>query len=238
MIHRLATPALLLALLASAPFVHAEDDAGFVPLFDGKTLEGWEKHGGKATYEVVDGVIVGSSVPNTPNTFLCTEKQYGNFVLEYEFHVDSALNSGVQIRSQVFAEAKEIPVGGGKTKKMAADRVHGYQVEIDPNKPTRLWAGGIYDEARRGWLFPGKKGGDGAAFTKQGQKIYNKEGWNKIRVVAQGNRIQTFLNGEPRADFEDDLTPAGIIGLQVHGVGGRKDTLQARWRNIRIKVLD
>lgn len=228
----------LLALFTAAPALHAEDEAGFVPIFDGKTLEGWEQHGGKAKYEVVDGVIVGSSVPNTPNSFLCTKNSYGDFVLEYEFNVDSALNSGVQFRAEVFPEEKEIPIGEGKTKKMPADRVHGYQAEIDPNKPERMWVAGIYDEARRGWLFPGPKGGDKAAFTKQGQKLYKKDGWNKVSIVCKGNHIQTYLNGELRADFEDDLTPEGIIGLQVHGVGGKKETLQARWRNLRIKTLD
>lgn len=240
--HRLATFAFLsLACLAAAPLVAsplAAAEEGFVPLFDGKTLDGWEQHGGKAKYEVVDGMIVGSSVPNTPNSFLCTKLAYANFVLEYEFKVDSALNSGVQFRAEVFPDARSISLGDGKEKKMEADRVHGYQCEIDPNKPDRMWTGGIYDEARRGWLYPGPKGGDPAEFTKVGQKSYKPEEWNSVRIEANGPHIKSFLNGVARADFEDDLTPTGIIALQVHGVGGQKETLQARWRNLRIKTLD
>jgi len=204
--------------------VAAAEGDGFVPLFDGKTLEGWNQKGGKAKYEVIDGVIVGTSAPKTPNSFLCTNKAYGDFVLEYEFKVDQALNSGVQIRSHSLADYKD-------------GRVHGYQVEIDPNKPDRLWAGGIYDEARRGWLFPGSKGGDGKTFTEQGQRIYKKGDWNQVRVEAKGHRIRTWLNGEARADFEDDVTASGFIGLQVHGVGNKAEPLKARWRNLRIKEL-
>jgi hypothetical protein len=129
-------------------------DPEFRPLFDGKSFDGWTQHGGKAQYTLEDGMVVGTSVPNTPNSFLCTDKEYGDFELELEFKVHPDLNSGVQIRSQVFAEPKEVTLpdgkGGEKTYKFAADRVHGYQVEIDPK--ARAWSGGIYDEGRRGWL--------------------------------------------------------------------------------------
>lgn len=207
--------------LALAPFAHAADDEKFTDLFDGKTLAGWTQRGGKAIYKVEDGVIVGSSVPNTPNSFLCTEKAYGDFILEYEFKCDDALNSGVQIRSNSLPEFKK-------------GQVHGYQVEIDPNSPNRMWAGGIYDEGRRGWLYPGLRGGDAKQFTEQGKKLYKFGDWNKVRVEARGDRIRTWLNGEPRADMIDALTLEGFIGLQVHGVGGKTDTLTNRWRNIRI----
>ena len=112
--------------------------AEFKPLFDGKTLDGWIQRGGHARYSVEDGCIVGRTVPKTPNSFLCTGRDYDDFVLEYEFKVDPRLNSGVQIRS----ESRLDYMNG---------RVHGYQVEIDPDMDrARLWTAGIYDEARAG----------------------------------------------------------------------------------------
>lgn len=206
------------------------------PLFDGKSLTGWTQRGGKATYAVKDGTIVGTTAPSTPNSFLCTEKNYGDFVLEYEFKCHPELNSGVQIRSNAYDKEKVYDVGGKKIK-VAAGRVHGYQVEIDANKVSRAWMSGIYDESRRGWLYPGPKGGDAKAFTVQGQKLFKAEQWNHVRVECSGNRIRTFLNGELRADFEDDLTASGFIGLQVHGVGKRKDPISVAWRNIRIQEI-
>jgi len=216
---------------------NAADD-GFVHLFDGKSLDGWVQKGGKAKYRVEHGTIVGQTVPKTPNSFLCTSKNYGDFILEYEYKCDDELNSGVQFRSNCFDKETTVKVGDNKTRKIPAGRVHGYQCEIDPNKPARMWSGGIYDEARRGWLFPGLRGGDGAAFTEQGKKTYKKGEWNEVRIQCEGDHIQTWLNGEPRADFKDSLTAEGFIALQVHGVGGRKDPLEVRWRNLRIKELD
>ena len=210
---------------------------GFVSLFNGKNLDGWVKRGGKANYKVEGGAIVGTTVPNTPNTFLCTEQDYGDFILTYEYNVHPQLNSGVQIRSQAFDEAKEIKIGD-KTKKVTAGRVHGYQVEIDANKLSRSWMSGIYDEARRGWLYPGSKGGDAKKFTEQGIRLYKPEQWNSVKVECRGDSIKTWLNGELRADFNDDLTAKGFIGLQVHGVGKNETKMFAKWRNIKIKVLD
>lgn len=231
---------LVLPAMALAAFtLHstAQETDGFVSLFDGKTLDGWEKRGGAATYEVKDGVIVGTTKPNTPNTFLCTEKNYGDFVLEYEYKVHPKLNSGVQFRSNQYEEEKVYTLANGKEKKVPANRVHGYQAEIDANKLDRSWMSGIYDEGRRGWLFPGSKGGDAKAFTKQGQALYKSDDWNSVRIECKGDSIKTYLNGELRADFEDDLTPSGFIGLQVHGVGKETAPLYAMWKNIRIKEL-
>lgn len=227
-------------LILTSIITSVADEKGFKPLFNGKTLSSWEQKGGKAKYRIDKGEIAGSAVSGTPNSFLCTKKQYGNFILEYEFKAENPMNSGVQIRSQAFAEAKEIDLGNGKTRKVPKGRVHGYQVEIDPNKPDRMWTGGVYDEARRGWLFPGLRGGDKEKFTKQGQGLYNEKNWNKIRVEARGNHIRTWLNGELRADFKDGLTAKGFIGLQVHGIGKKKELVGAtiRWRNLRIKELD
>ena len=226
----------LFLLLASAPVAAAEEK--FTPLLDGQSLAGWTQHGGKAKYFVEENAIVGESVPLTSNSFLCTDKQYGDFILELDFKVDPRLNSGVQIRSQVFDKATTAADEGGKARSIPAGRVHGYQFEID-NDPgrNRFWSGGIYDEGRRGWLYPGLRGGDGAAFTEQGRKLSRLDGWNTLRVEAVGDTIKTWLNGEPRADFRDDLTPRGFIALQVHGVGDKTDKLQVRWRNIHLREL-
>jgi HEAT repeat protein len=190
--------------------------AGFVALFDGKTLEGWRPLGGRAEYRVEDGRIVGTTRAGEPNSFLCTERLFDDFVLELEFRVDPELNSGIQIRSNSLAEYRD-------------GRVHGYQVEIDPS--DRAWSGGIYDEARRGWLAPLEE-------ASPARQAFRQHGWNRLRVVARGDTIRTWLNSVPAAHLVDAMTPRGFIGLQVHGVGDRADPLHVRWRDIRIRELD
>lgn len=225
-------------LLAAALSCSAADD-GWVQLFNGKDLDGWVQRSGKAKYAVEDGAIVGTTVLGTGNSFLYPKETFGDFILEYEFKVDPKLNSGVQIRSEVFDEAKTLQVGG-KDVKIPADRVFGYQIEIDMDpKNDRWWTAGIYDEARRGWLYPGALGGEKKAFTDQGRKISKQGEWNKIRVEAKGASIKTWLNGEPRAEIQDSVTLKGIIAFQVHGVGKdpAKDGLKVMWRNIRLKKL-
>jgi hypothetical protein len=224
---------LAVALLAAPGIVAAAPagaDDGWVKLFNGKDLDGWVQRGGKAKYLVEDGQIVGRSVPNTANSFLCTKKDYGDFVLELEFKVDPALNSGVQVRSQCFDEPKAVELGGKKYK-IAAGRVHGYQVEIDPDvKRGRLWTGGIYDEGRRGWLNDLKN-------NEAARKAFKPNEWNKFRIECRGDSIKTWLNGVPAADLKDSVTPSGFIALQVHGVGKKTEPLEVRFRNLRIKEL-
>ncbi len=212
---------------------------GWTDLFNGKNLDGWTQRGGKATYTIEDGCIVGTSTLNTPNTFLCTGRDYSDFVLEYEFKVDPLLNSGVQIRSNCYSKETEL-TWDSKTIKIPADRVHGYQIEIDPEvKKDRWWSGGIYDEARRGWLFPGALGGEVKAFTDQGRTLFKQGEWNKVRVEAIGDTIKTTLNGEARASITDSLTGSGFIALQVHGIGQEKakEGTKVRWRNLRVQDL-
>jgi len=193
------------------------ETGGFVKLFDGKTLKGWTQRNGKAKYAVEKGCIVGTSVPNTSNSFLCTNKDYANFILELEFKVDPGLNSGVQIRSH-----------SKKTYKNG--RVHGYQVEIDPS--SRAYSGGIYDEATgRKWLYDLKD-------NEPARKAFKKEDWNQFRIIANGHSIKTWINGVPAADLKDDKVPKGFIALQVHSVKKKEQVgLQVRWRNIRLKAL-
>lgn len=228
----------ILLLLASSGALFA---AEWKPLFDGKSIDSWVKRGGKAAYRVDDGAIVGTSTLNTPNTFLCTPRDYTDFVLEYEFKVDPLLNSGVQIRSQEFDHATEIPTATDKMIKVPAKRVHGLQVEIDPEpKRARWWSGGIYEEAARGWMFPGFLGGNEKDFTKTGAGIFKQNDWNKVRVEARGPVVKTWLNGTERATITDFRVPSGFFGFQVHGIGNdkAKDGTEVRWRNIRIQELE
>jgi hypothetical protein len=212
----------------SLPAIAASPDDGWKSLFDGKDLEGWVQHGGHAKYSVENGEIVGTSVPNTGNSFLCTKRNYSDFILELEFKVQNGLNSGIQIRSECFDEPKVL-VLSGKPVKIPADRVHGYQVEIDPS--ARAWTGGLYDEARRGWLVDLKG-------NQPAREAFKAEKWNTFRIECKGDSIKTWLNGVPAVDYHDHMTPTGFIALQVHGVGKKTNPLTVRWRNIRIKELN
>lgn len=210
-----------------------------VDLLPGKELAGWVRRGGEATYSVQGKEIVGTSVMNTPNTFLCTEKTYGDFILEYDFKVDPRLNSGVQIRSECFDQKTRVE-WQGKSIEIPAGRVHGYQIEIDPDpKQDRWWTAGIYDEGRRGWLYPGQIGGEAKAFTDAGRKLFKQGQWNHVRVEAVGESIKTWLNGKPCAAIRDAMTLRGFIALQVHTIGSdaQKNGAQVRWRNLRVTDL-
>jgi hypothetical protein len=236
--HRSGFCGLLAATLVST----ASAEEGWINLFNGTNLDGWIEHSGKAKYTVADGVLTGESVLGTGNSFLCTTNSYGDFELEADYQCDALLNSGIQFRSNVFPEARTLTVAG-KAIKVAADRIHGYQCEIDMDvKRGRMWSAGIYDEARRGWLVPpdGEKGEKGKAFSVQGNRVSKNGEWNHLRILCQGDSIRTWLNGEPRSQITDQLTPRGVIGLQVHGIGqdAAKGGLKVRFRNLRLRELD
>lgn len=179
-----------------------------------KDLGNWQQLNGSALFKIEDGSITGTTVANSPNSFLCTKANYGDFILEFDTWFDPQMNSGVQFRS----ESKPDYQNG---------RVHGYQVELDPSE--RAWSGGIYDEARRGWLYPLDK-------NPEGQKALKVGDWNHYRIEAIGNSIRTWINGIPCADLVDDMTPSGFIALQVHSIGNdsTKTGLQVKWKNIKI----
>jgi len=207
-----------------------------VDLFNGRDLDGWVQRGGKAVFKVDGDSIVGISKAGTPNSFLCTVGDHADFVLEYEFKVDPKLNSGVQIRSHSYDEDYEIE-WQGRTIKIPAGRVHGYQVEIDPDTDRkRLWSAGIFDEARRGWLFPAAGNEEqGKAFSELGMRIYKPEDWNHVRVEAIGDSIKTWLNGTPCADLKDSMTARGFIALQVHSINNKAlEGTEVRWRNLKL----
>ncbi len=206
-----------MALVAVFLFVgcneEKKDDTPWISLFDGQTLNGWTQKGGVAEYMVRDETIVGTTVSNTPNSFMTSDKRYGDFILELEYKVDSSMNSGIQIRSNSFPHYRD-------------GRVHGYQIEIDPS--DRAWSGGIYDEGRRGWLNPLDN-------NPEAQKAFKQNDWNHYRIEAIGDTLKTWINGVPAAHLVDDKTASGFIGLQVHGIGKDKTPgTEIIWRNIKI----
>jgi len=225
-------------LILCASSTMAEDKTEWQDLFDGKTLNGWQQLNGMAKYEVRDGMIVGTTVQGSENSFLCTKNEYGNFILELDFKVDEGLNSGIQIRSQSLKEYKD-------------GRVHGYQVEIDPkqkefysrrpanllasgeeippNKEPRRWTGGIYDEARRGWLC-------NLTRNEKARNAFIPGKWNHFRIEAMGDSMRTWINDVPAASIVDSMTPNGFIALQVHKTDD-KEPMQVCWKNIRIKDM-
>ncbi|HSI69948.1 MAG TPA: DUF1080 domain-containing protein [Gillisia sp.] len=191
----------------------SQDKDPWEPLFDGESLSGWTQLGGEAIYEVRDSTIVGTTVHGTPNTFLATEKMYDDFILLLDFKVDPSMNSGIQIRSNSFDHYMD-------------GRVHGYQVEIDPSE--RAWSGGIYDEARRGWLFPLDDG-------NEARQAFKQNDWNSYRIEAIGDTIRTWINGVPAAHLIDDKTSSGFIALQVHSINeDAEEGTEIIWKNIRI----
>ena len=221
---------LVLSFMLAAAAAPAGD---WIKLFDGKTLNGWSVHSGTATYVVENGVIAGTAVLGSPNSFLCTQKEFGDFNLEFEVKVDPDLNSGVQFRSLIPREplAFKVDVKGKQVeRKIPADRVYGYQVEISTNKSGN--SGNVYDEARRAIFL------DDFSGKPKARAAFKDGKWNKYRVECKGDSIKTWVNGVAAADFKDAVTLRGILGLQVHQVP--KDQFkpyQARWRNIRIQEL-
>lgn len=206
---KLILAAFMLSCLATGSHAQAQ----WENLFNGKNLKGWTRLNGNAEYKVKDGAIVGISRTNTPNTFLVTKKTYSDFILEFEFKVDDGLNSGVQFRSLSRKEDRN-------------ERVHGYQFEIDPSE--RAWTGGIYDEARSGWLY--------SLSVPEAKAAFKANQWNKARIEAIGNNLRTWVNDIPCANLLDPQTAEGFIALQVHNIGNNKK-LEGKtvcWRNIRI----
>jgi hypothetical protein len=194
-------------------------DGDWQILFNGKDLSGWKQLNGDHKFEVKDGMIVGTTVPGQPNGFLCTEKEYGDFILELEVMIDTLMNnSGIQFRSLSHAGYQN-------------GRVHGYQMEVDP-KPQQ-WSGSIYDEARRGWLYT-------MELNMSAKKAFKNNQWNKYRIECFGTSNRTFVNGIPAAHLVDDVTTKGFIGLQLHA-NNPTDPIppgnhQIRFRNIRIQT--
>jgi len=196
-------------------FIQSVSGQSFKSLIVNNSLAGWKQLNGTAPYKVVNGEIIGTTVFNSPNSFLATEKTYGDFVLELDLKVDSSMNSGIQIRSLSNPEFNN-------------GRVHGHQIEVDPS--PRAWSGGIYDEARRGWLYI-------PDINPLAKSAFKQHQWNHYKIEAIGPEIKTWLNGIPIAHLIDDHTVQGFIALQVHGINKSEDAGKTiKWKNIKIQT--
>ncbi len=202
----------------------ADEASKPAPLFNGKDLTGWEVHSGTAAYKVEQGAIVGTTTEGSPNSFLCTTKEYCDFVLEFDVKCDPALNSGVQIRSHLADGQADV-----NRKKLPKDRLYGYQVEIAT--AASMTSGGIYDEARRGWL------DNISEKNVPGKKAFKDNDWNHYKIIAQGSHLRTFVNGQPCADLTDEVDKCGLIGLQVHGIKKGDGPYSVRWKNITLRQI-
>ena len=205
----------LLATLALATALQSQAAEEFTSIFNGKSLCGWTQRNGTATYRVENGTIIGKTNEGSPNSFLCSDKEYGDFELLFDVKVDDKLNSGVQIRSQ--------------TKETFTGRVNGPQVEIE----ACCESGYIYGEAAGGWMTPKDK--------LKPHKHFKPGKWNSYRVLAKGARIQTWINGTQISDLTHEEKfkshPKGFIGLQVHGIKKGTGPFEVAWKNIKIREL-
>ena len=208
-------------------------DDGWVDLFNGKDLSGWKQVSGIATYKVINGELVGIAANDLPskelmkrpmasltpldfprNSFLVTENVYADFIFEIDLFPGN-MNGGIQFRSNSDPDYWE-------------GLVYGYQAEVDPSK--RGWSAGIFDETRRGWLYPG-------SFNPKARSAFKANEWNRYRIESIGNSLRTWLNGVPVAHVIDDMSPEGFIALQVHFIFSPDEVGEKiRWKNIRIKT--
>lgn len=219
---------LVLSVLVVPAFVQAED--GWQEWFkdglgDAKVVSG------QAKYEVKDGVLIGTTVDGSPNTFLA-KGPFKDFELQFEVKVDDQLNSGVQVRSHLAKEGDPAPEGAKGTKPLPAGRLYGPQCEIAVDGS----AGNFYDEARRGtwWSILTKTE---AVRTDDAKAAFKKGEWNHYRIVVQGNHYLSFVNGVKTADFSQPGDPEGHIGFQVHGIKKGDGPYSVRWRAVKFKSL-
>ena len=208
---------LLLAFLQIIPITAQEGKSKWKYLIEDNSLKNFKQLNGNAVFKIEQGELIGISKLNTPNSFLATKARYSDFILEFEVWVDYGLNSGVQFRSNSLAEYNN-------------GRVHGYQCEIETS--SRKWAGGIYDEARRGWLYPLSR-------NPAGQNAFINGTWNRYRIEAIGDKILTYVNGIQTAHLVDNMTAEGFIAFQVHSISDSKDEgKKVRWRAIKILTTE
>jgi hypothetical protein len=220
---------LLLTMLTNFSLAKHHEKGDFKSIFNGKNLDGWTQKNGTATYRIEKGAIVGKTKEGSPNSFLCTDKLYGDFELQFEVKlINDELNSGVQIRSQT----KELN-DKEKSRGDKFGRVNGPQVEIEATKEKGAESGYVYGEAIGGWMTPKDK--------LIPHKNFKNGKWNKYRILAKGPVIQTWVNGKQVSDLKDEEKykshSKGFIGLQVHGIKKGTGPYEVAWRNIKIKEL-
>ncbi len=188
---------------------------GFTALFNGKDLSGWTSKGGTCTFEAKDGTIIGTCVKGSPNTYLSTDKNYGDFLFtcEMKWLVDG--NSGIMFRATE-------KTGKGKPV------VIGPQAEMEGFSQDRGWSGGIYGQDCGGWWYP--------LWLKEhadARKALKKDDWNRITIEAKGDTVKTWINGIPAAHWKNNKYLKGFISLQIHaGKAG-----QVVWRDVKVKEL-
>ncbi|UUL84011.1 3-keto-disaccharide hydrolase [Sphingomonas qomolangmaensis] len=209
-----AVAAPLMLVLPAPALTQAQTPAPWRDITPRPGLAGWRTTGGNATYGFENGELVGRAAPGKTNSWLVSDAQYADYIMEFEAKTDPALNSGVMVRGQSRPDYR-----GGV--------VHGYQAEIDPSK--RGWSGGLYDEQRRQWLYTLGRNDAARATFRSGD-------WNHYRIEAIGNRLRTWVNGVPAADVVDDVDARGFIAFQVHAIPDAEAARrpEARFRNVRI----
>jgi hypothetical protein len=203
---------LTISLLCFTGYCVAADEAK--PLFDGKSLAGWE--GNQKVFRIEDNAIVAGSLkqPIAHNEFLCTTKEYSDFELRLKAKlVGEGDNAGIQFRS------KRVP---------NHHEVSGYQCDMGTAWGRIVW-GGLYDESRRNKMLVE---GDQAKI----KEVFKKGDWNELVVRCEGPHIQIWLNGVQTVDYkepDEKIARTGVIGLQVHG--GKP--AEAWYKDITIKEL-
>lgn len=223
------------AFLLGAALAHADDqksESAWEQWFTDSTLKGFQVVSGVATYKAENGVLTGTTVDGSPNTFLATEKPVKDFELQFEVKVDDELNSGVQVRSHLAKEGDPAPEGSKSDKPLPVGRLYGPQCEIAVNGT----AGDFYDEARRGtwWSILTKTE---AVRTDAAKAAFKKGEWNACRIVVKGDHYQSWINGVPTADFSQPGDPEGHIGFQVHGIKKGTGPYSVQWRNVKFRAL-
>lgn len=226
---------IITSLLAATVCLHADDkkEVAWQNWFTDGNLEAFQVVSGVATYKVENGVLTGTTVEGSSNTFLATKQAYKDFELQFEVNVDDALNSGVQVRSHLAKEGDSVPEGSKGGKPLPVGRLYGPQCEIAINGT----AGNFYDEARRGtwWSLLTETE---AVRTEEAKAAFKKGEWNHYRIVVQGDHYQSFVNGVKTADFKQANDPEGHIGFQVHGIKKGTGPYSVRWKNVKFRALN
>ncbi len=229
--HRFLISLSAAALLGAALLnlnAETKGEGGWQNWFADDSLQGGQAISGKAAYKVEKGVLTGTTVEGSSNTFLAIGS-YKDFELEFDVNVDDELNSGVQVRSHIAKEGDAAPEGS-KGKPLPAGRLYGPQCEIAINGT----AGDFYDEARRGtwWSILTKTE---AVRTDAAKAAFKKGEWNHYRIVVKGDHYQSFVNDVAAADFSQPGDPEGYIGFQVHGIKAGTGPYSVRWRNVKFR---
>jgi hypothetical protein len=209
-----ASAAMLIGAAPPATPPQAEAAAPWQDITPRAGLQGWHSTGGKASYTVAGGELIGRAAPGKTNSWLVSDASFGDYIMEFDAKTDPLLNSGVMVRGQSRPDYRD-------------GVVHGYQAEIDPS--ARGWSAGLYDEQRRLWLYTLGRNEPARAAFRSGD-------WNHYRIEAIGNRLRTWINGVPATDVVDDTDARGFIAFQVHAIPedqARKGP-EVRFRNVRV----